>query len=417
MGGCPVHFDPLAPEQLADPYPIYARLREESPVFHDVGHDLWVVTRYGDVQTVVRDPDTYSSENAVRTSVRPFPEPVRAVLARGWPLSPTLTDSDGDVHRRLRLLVSKAFTPKRIAAMEDRIRATTDELIDAFADDGHGDIIEKFAWHLPMIAITDILDVPREDVPRLHGWSYNWLRLLQATDPVADLVAYAEDVVAMQTYFMTALRERSGKGGTDFLSELLGARVAGGEPLTLVEAMRVPMNLIIAGHVTVTRTIGNGITTLLAHPDQLRAVLDDPALVPTMVEEILRYESPAQGLFRTVRTDTTLGGVDIPAGAHVMVHWGSANRDESAFDHPDTFDVSRDSMATHVAFGKGLHACLGAPLARLQLKIALPRLFQRLPGLRIAGGADSAVRDTIFFARGFTKLELEWDAPGPVSAA
>lgn len=416
MNGCPVHFDPLSPAQLKNPYPVYARLRHESPVFYDEEHDLWVVARYDDVQTVVRDPATYSSENAVRTSVKPFPQPVQEALAKGWPLGPTLTDSDGDVHRRLRLLVSKAFTPKRIAAMEDKLREATDELIDGFAADGRTDIIARFGWYLPMIAITDIIDAPREDVAKLHTWSYNWLRLLQATDSVGELVSYAEDVVAMQHYFMDALKLRVGSDGTDFMSELLRARVAGSEPLDLVEAMRVPMNLIIAGHVTVTRAIGNAITTLLDHPDQLAAVRADRTLVPTMVEEIIRYESPAQGLFRTVRAETQLGGVTIPAGARVMVHWGSANRDESAFDKPDAFDVARDSMSTHVGFGKGLHTCLGAPLARLQLRIAIPRLFERLPELKVAEGDDSAVRDTIFFARGYKKLEVAWNAEKAVAA-
>lgn len=409
MTGCPIHFDPLSPEQLADPYPLYARMRREAPVFYDETHDIWVVTRYDDVLTVVRDPDTYSSENAVRASVKPLPGPVLDVLATGWPLTPTLTDSDGEVHRRLRLLISKAFTPKRVAAMEGRIRETVDALIDEFAGDGRADIIERFAWNLPLFTITDILNVPREDVPTLHRWSISWLRIMQATDSVEELVACAEDVVAMQRYFMDALEARAGKTGDDFMSSLLNARVTRGEPLTIEEAMRVMVNLILAGHVTVTRSIGNGLTTLLAHPDQLRAVLRDPALVPTMVEEIVRYESPAQGLFRTVRKDTVLNGVEIPAGAHLMVHWASANRDEQVFDAPDAFDVTRDSAATHLAFGKGIHACLGAPLARLQLQIALPRLFERLPNLRIAAGEDAAVRDTIFFARGFKKLEIEWD--------
>ncbi|MGI5490992.1 cytochrome P450 [Microtetraspora malaysiensis] len=405
----PVHFEPLSPEQLADPYPLYAKLRREAPVFYDEAHDLWVVTRYDDVLAVVRDTETFSSENAVRASVKPLPQPVLDVLATGWPLTPTLTDSDGKVHKRLRLLVSKAFTPKRIAAMEGQIRETVDALIDEFVDDGRADIIEKFAWNLPMFAITDILNVPREDVPALHRWSVSWLRIMQATDSVEELVVHAEDVVAMQRYFVNALEARVDQEGDDFMSNLLGARVADGEPLKLEEAMRVLVNLIIAGHVTVTRSIGNGLTTLLAHPDQLQVVLHDPTLIQAMAEEILRYESPAQGLFRTVRKDSVLNGVEIPAGARLMVHWASANRDEKAFDNPDTFDVTRESMATHVAFGRGIHTCLGAPLARLQLKIALPRLFERLPNLRVVVGEDTAVRDTIFFARGFKKLEIEWD--------
>lgn len=416
MPGCPVRFDPLSPAQLTDPYPLYSRMREECPVFHDAEHDLWIVTRYSDVMAVVKDPGTFSSENAVRASVRPLPVPVREALAQGWPLSPTLTDSDGDVHRRLRLLVAQAFTPKRVQALEGPVRRTIDELIDGFAGDGRADIVERFGWHLPLIAITDILGVPRADVPALHRWSYNWLRLMQATDPVGDLVGYAEDVVAMQRYFMRLLRGREGSGGSDLMSGLLTARTAGGESLTLVEAMRVPMNLIIAGHVTVTRAIGNGLATLLANPGQLRALRGDPALAPSVVEEILRYESPAQGLFRTVRRETTLGGVPIPAGARIMVHWGSANRDEDIFPAAADFDVTRDSIATHLAFGKGIHACIGAPLARLQLKLALPRLLERLPNLRLADQADAAERDTIFFARGFRKLMLEWDVPAGTAA-
>ncbi|SNR56969.1 Cytochrome P450 [Actinomadura mexicana] len=407
---CPVHFDPLSPEQLADPYPLYSRMRAECPVFYAQEHDLWIVTRHEDVLAVVRDTKTFSSENAVRASVRPLPAPALAVLAEGWPLSPTLTDSDGDVHRRLRLLVSKAFTPRRIQEMEGPVRRMTDELIDGFAAEGRADIIERFAWHLPLAAIADILGVPRKDVPLLHRWSYSWLRLMQATDPPEELMACASDVVSMQRYFMEELRRREREGGSDLMAELLTARIAGREPLTTVEAMRVPMNLIIAGHVTVTRAIGNGLTTLLAAPEQLEAVRRDPDLIPTMVEEILRFESPAQGLFRTVREDTVLGGVALPAGARVMVHWGSGNRDQSVFPDPDAFDVTRDSATTHLAFGKGVHACLGAPLARLQLKIAIPRLLERLPGLRLAHGADAAVRDTIFFARGFKKLTLVWDA-------
>ncbi|MEO3856674.1 hypothetical protein [Acrocarpospora sp. B8E8] len=199
-------------------------------------------------------------------------------------MSPTLTDSDGQVHRRLRLLVSKAFTPKRVAELEGRIRENVDALIDEFADDGRADIIERFAWNLPMFTLTDMLGIPRADIPTLHRWSVSWLRILQATDSVEELVICARDVVTMQRYFMD---EFQGRVGEDLMSSLLDARVAGDEPIRHEEA------------------------------------------------------------------------------------------------------------------------------ARLQLKIALPRLFERLPNLRMAAGADTAVRDTIFFARGFKRLEIEWDVQAP----
>ncbi|MEO3776509.1 cytochrome P450 [Micromonospora sp. B11E3] len=402
---CPLRFDPLAPEQLRDPYPLYTRLRAEQPVFYSAEHEMWIVTRYDDVLEVLRDHRTYSSANAVQASVKPPPPEVLAVMQEGWPLRPTLTESDEPVHRRLRAPVSRVFTPKRVADLEPRLRAATDELIDSFVADGRADVIEKFGWPLPLVAIGDILGVPREDIPMLHRWSYNWLRLLQPTDPVERRVGYARDVVAMQRYFMAALEERAARPTDDLMSGLLAAS---GDELTMVEMMRVPMNLVIAGHVTVTRAIGNGLVALLNHPDQLDRVRRDPTLVDTMVEEILRYESPAQGLFRTVTEETELGGVRLPVGARLMVHFGSANRD-TVFDDADAFDVTRDSANRHLAFGKGIHACVGAPLARLELRIALPRLLDRLPNLRLAG-PDATERDVIFFARGFKRVEVAWDA-------
>ncbi|GAA2217780.1 cytochrome P450 [Micromonospora olivasterospora] len=366
---------------------------------------MWVVTRYDDVLEVLRDHRTFSSANAVQASVKPPPPEVLAVLREGWPLRPTLTESDEPVHRRLRAPVSRVFTPKRVADLDPRLRAATDELIDSFVADGHADVIERFGWPLPLVAIGDILGVPREDIPMLHRWSYNWLRLSQPTDPVERRVEYARDVVAMQRYFMAALEQRAACPTDDLMSGLLAAS---GDELTMVEMTRIPMNLIIAGHVTVTRAIGNGLVALLDHPDQLDRVRRDSALADTMVEEILRYENPAQGLFRAVTEETELGGVRLPVGARLMVHFGSANRD-AAFEDADAFDVTRDSANRHLAFGKGIHACIGAPLARLELRIALPRLLDRLPNLRLAG-PGATERDVIFFARGFRRVEMAWDA-------
>lgn len=411
MSGCPVHFDPLSPEQLADPYPTYAEMRKSAPVMFDPTHDLWIVSRYDDVAAVVRDTETYSSENAVRANTKPLPPEVQAILNTGWPLGPTITDSDGDAHRRLRLTVSRALTPRRMLESEESIRKNVDELIDNFQRGGltHTEIIDAFAWSLPMTTITDLLGVPRADVPKFHRWSVSWLRIMQATDDLDALKGFAQDVVDLQRYFMAIVDSPAGEDATTFAGSLLSARLPGKEPLTREEAMRMMTNVIIAGHVTVTRTIGNAIRVLLDHPEQLSALMAKPELAETMVEEVLRFESPAQGLFRTVTRDTELGGVAIPAGARVMVHWGSANRDDSAFEHPEVFDIERDSKATHVAFGKGIHACLGAPVARLQLQIAIPRLFERLPNLRIPETEGAAVRDSIFFARGFRSLEIEWD--------
>ncbi|HEX5595572.1 MAG TPA: cytochrome P450 [Micromonosporaceae bacterium] len=406
--GCPITFDPLSPEQLHDPYPLYERLRREQPVFYSPEHDLWIVTRYADVLTVLRDHKTYSSANAVQATMKPPPPEVAEVLRQGFPMRPTLTESDEPMHRRLRSRVSRVFTPKRVADLEPRLRQVTDELIDSFVADGRADIIERFGWPLPLVAIAEILGVPAEDTEQLHRWSYHWLRLLQATDPVEQQIEYARDVVAMQRYFMAALEERTARPTGDLMSALVNAE-QDTDPLDMVEAMRVPMNLVIAGHVTVTRAIGNTVVALLDNPDQLARLRRDPSLIDPMVEEGLRYESPAQGLFRTVVEETELAGVRLPAGARLMIHFGAANRDD-VFADPERFDITRDIANRHLAFGKGIHVCIGAPLARLELRIALPRLIERLPGLRLAG-PDATERDVIFFARGFRRVEVAWDAP------
>lgn len=407
---CPFHFDPLSPEQLADPYPVYARARAEQPIFYSSAHGFWVVTRYDDVVAVLRDHESFSSAAATRSApAAPHPE-VAAALAEGHPIGPTLTDSDEPVHRRLRGLVNRAFTHQRVAAHEPLVREAAAGLIDGFARDGHADLIERFAWPLPLVAIGAILGVPREDLEDLHRWSYDWLRLQQATDPIPEQVACARSVVAMQRYFLDALRERAARPRDDLMSGLLAAELEGAEPLSEVEAMRVPMNLVIAGHVTVTRAIGNAVVLLLEHPGRLEAMLSDRDLVATAVEEVLRMESPAQGLFRTTTRDVTVGGVELPAGARVMVHYGSANRDEAQFPDAGALDLHRENVLRHVAFGKGIHVCLGAPLARLELRIALPLLFERLPGLRLRA-RDPTERDTIFFARGFKHVHAEWEPP------
>lgn len=405
-----IAFDPLSPEQLADPYPVYARAREQEPVFYSEDHGVWVVTRYEDVAAVLKDHRTFSSVNAVSSTVGERPEEVREVLATGYPLSPTLTDSDEPVHGRLRGLVNRAFTHQRVAALEPFLLQTANNLIDTFAADGHAELIERFGWPFPLAAIAEILGVPQTDLPDLHRWSYDWLCLQQAADePIEDQVRYARSVVAMQRYFMEALEERTRNPTDDLMSALLVAHREGDEePLSMVEAMRVPMNLVIAGHVTVTRAIGNAVVLLLDHPDQLELMLSDPENVPGAIEEILRLESPAQGLFRTATQDTTVGGVDIPEGARLMVHYGSANRDEEVFEGAPEMNVCRAHLARHVAFGRGIHVCVGAPLARLELRLTMPLLFRRLPNLRLRGERPTE-RDTIFFARGFKHVHVEWD--------
>jgi cytochrome P450 len=383
---------------------VLARAREAQPVFYAPQFDLWVVTRYDDVLAVVKDHDTFSSAGALKSSPEPFPPEVEAVLAEGWPAMPYIIEVDPPLHERIRGLVTKAFTPKRIAELEPRIQAIAAELVDELAPLGRADVIERVAWPLPLRVLGELLGFPREDLAQLHEWGTDWL-LLQQPGTIEHRVQHARGLVELQRYMITALEDRAREPRDDLLGALMAARAESDDPLPLDAVAGLPLDLVVAGHVTVTRAIGSALALVFRHPE-LREHLLDPALAPLAIEEILRLESPAQGLFRVTTRPTEIGGVELPEGARVMVHFGSSNRDECVFADADRVDPERDGLGRHLAFGKGIHFCIGAPLARLELKTVLPLLLDRLPGLRPVGDFE---REPVFFARGFQRLVVEWD--------
>lgn len=404
---CPVRFDPLSPDQLEDPYPTYAALRDKSPVHYEPELDLWIVSRHSDVVTTALNTGDFSSEGSVQSTTQPYPAEVLSILDGGIGDMIWMTSSDDPDHRRVRSLVNKVFTPKRVRDMEPQIERYVHTLINGFVEEGETDIIESFAWPLPLWGLAEILGVPREHLGKLHQWSYEWLRLMQLTDPISDLVGYAHSFVELQHYVLAALEDRQAHPRDDLMTALLESSREVDPPLRLNQLAWVPMNLIIAGHVTVTRAIGSGLATLLGRPEELSKLQGaDEHAMTAAVEEILRYESPAQGLFRTVRRDVEIDGVMIPEGSKVMLHFGSANRDPKVFTEPEKFRPDRDDVRHHVAFGKGVHFCVGAPLARAELKHSFRGLLDRLPNLRRVGSGE---RDTIFFARGWSSLPLTWD--------
>jgi cytochrome P450 len=402
-----IEFDPTLPDQRENPFAVLELARTEQPVFHAPRFDLWVVTRHEDVLAVLKDHRAFSSEGALKSSPAPFPPEVQAVLAEGFPEMPYIIEVDPPLHDRIRGLVTKAFTPRRVAELQPRIAAISAQLIDAFASDGHTEIIESFAWPLPLRVLGELFGVQREDLEQLHRWGQDWL-LLQQELPLERRVEHARGLVRLQRYFVRAVQTRLEQRTDDLLGALVEAREQVDPPLSVVEIAGLPLDLMVAGHVTVTRAIGNTLHRLFGHP-ALREHLLDTGVAPKAIEEILRLESPAQGLFRIATRDVEVGGVILPAGARVMVHFASANRDECVFARPDAYEPGRDDIGKHLAFGKGIHFCIGAPLARLELGIALPMLLRRLPGLR--PGSEPGRREEVFFARGFRSLPVEWDVP------
>jgi cytochrome P450 len=401
-----IDFDPLDPAQQEDPFMLLGFARSERPVFHAPRFDLWVVTRYEDVLAVLKDHRTFSSAGALKSSPEPYAPEVRAVLEEGWPGMPFIIEIDPPLHDRIRGLVTKAFTPRRIAELEPRIEAIAAELLDGLAAERRVDVIDRFAWPLPLRVLGELLGLPREDLPRLHRWGTDWL-LLQQPGPVEERVENARGLVEMQRYFVGALEEREREPRDDLMGALMAVRPEIDPPLTIPEIAGLPLDLMVAGHVTVTRAVGSALVLAFRHAE-LRRHLLDPESAPHAIDEVLRLESPAQGLFRRTTREVEIGGVRLPEGARVMVHFGSANRDDAVFAEPDCLRPARDDLGKHLAFGKGIHFCIGAPLARLELRIALPLLLERLPGLRLAP-AETSEREQIFFARGFRRLVVEWD--------
>jgi len=406
---CPIHFDLLDPEQRRNPYPVLAQAREHEPVFFAEADGFWVVTRYDDVMRVLKDHETFSARDALRSSPVDLPVEVEKVLAEGWPEMPLIIDTDPPLHTRIRGLITRAFTPRRVAETEPWITSIASELIDGFATDGSGDLVERFAWPLPLRVMGRLLGLPTDDLGRLHTWSSDWLALHQRGSTVEEQLVWARSTVSLQAYFVDALERREREGGDDLMAALLTTARELDPPLPLEALLGVPFDLLIAGHVTVTRAIGNVVLLLLRESANAPALVGDNDLLAGAIEEILRLESPAQGLFRTTTREVDLGGATIPLGARVMVHYGSANRDDRVFEQAHRFDPRRPNASRHAAFGKGIHFCIGAPLARLELKVALPLLLERLPNLRLAGD-DAFAYEPIFFARGLSRLQVEWDA-------
>jgi cytochrome P450 len=402
-----VGFDPLAPAQRENPFDLLAAARRDEPVFYVPALKLWVVTRYDDVLTVLKDHETFSSSGALKSDSTPLPPEVAAVLAEGFREMPYIIEVDPPLHDRLRGLVVKGFTPRRITSLEPAIRRIVDELLAPLPPVGAMDVISAFAWLLPLRALGELLGLPREDLAQLHAWGLDWI-LVQQDGPLQKRIGHARGTVALQRYFLDAVGRRERAPTDDLIGALVAARNSIDPPLNDLEIAGLPLDLMVAGHVTVTRAIGSALHVMFSRP-QLRDELLDPEQAPRAIEEILRLESPAQGLFRTATRATELSGVAIPAGARIMAHFASANRDECVFANAATFDPDRPDLARHIAFGKGIHFCIGAPLARLELGIALPALLARLPGLRPSDGPR--VREPAFFARGFAELHVAW-GPG-----
>ena len=394
----------------ADTYATFARMREEDPVLCQPGLDgeipIWFVTRYDDAEAVLLDDERFVRDPRLALS-----QDELAAFDAGLPDSMAFIDSnmlnrDGDDHRRLRRLVSKAFTPRMIERLRPRIQEIADELIDRVSVAGEMELVSDFAFPLPITVIAELLGVPPANRDRFREWSDAMVRPALAATELERFGALMTDFVA---YLHVLFEERRSEPGEDLVSALVAVE-DGGDTLSEEELSSMDALLIVAGHETTVSLIGNATLALLRHPEQRAALARDPSLLPRAVEELIRYDGPVERtLNRWAALDVELRGRTIRRGDALIVILGAADRDPERFDDPGRLDLAAE-RERHLGFGRGSHFCLGAPLARLEAEIALGTLLGRLPGLRLAVPQGELRWRPVPLFRSLVALPVAWDA-------
>ncbi len=391
----------FTPGTLANPYSTYQKLRTTDPVHWDEGVRAWMLTRYDDVTALLRDQRLSNDRRELFT---------RMVAGTGLEqmyesAAHSMINSDAPRHTRLRGLVSKAFTPRAVEAMTDWIQKRVDELLDAVQPRGRMEFIADFAYPLPVTVIAGLMGVPLKDLAQFRKWSDDQSMLVSggpAVLPREALQQAMHSAQEMQAYFRQIIAQRKAHPQNDLFTAMIQAEEAG-DRLTENELLANLGLLLVAGHETTTNLLGNGLLALLQHPDQFEKLKADPSLAESAVEEMLRYHGSVQFIQRVARDDVLVGGKTIRKGQHVFLCVGAAAHDPEHFADPERFDITRKDNK-HITFGAGPHFCLGAPLARLESRIAIATLVRRLPNLRLEGGPLHFRNN--FNLRGLEKLSV-----------
>jgi cytochrome P450 len=385
-------------EKELNPFPYCKQMRKEQPVYHDPERGNWNIFRYKDVLWVLSDYETFSS---------------RFTGGQGGedePFSASMIATDPPKHRQLRSLVSQAFTPRAVNALQPRIKEIVKEYLDKVANAGEMDIIQDLGYPLPVIVIAEMMGIPSEDRAKFKEWSDNIVAMADLGGEV-DYSAFIgnQSIMEMSAYFMNMIEHRRENRGDDLISGLLKANIDG-ETLTIIEMLGFCALLLVAGNETTTNLIGNAMLTFAEHPEAWQKLRSDREMLPQAIEEVLRYRSPVQSMFRVTKREVEVAGTKIPARAPVVAWIGSANHDEEQYPDADIFQLERKPKG-HLAFGHGIHYCLGAPLARLEAEIALGEMLDRFEQIALKDG-ETVERVPSLLVYGLKNLHLTFANKG-----
>ncbi len=382
--------NPFDPEVLSCPYDFNRQLREESPVYQCPHTGVFFVSTYNLVIEVAKNEKLFSNKFAMVQAggEKERDEELYNIQKQGWPPVETMLTQDPPEQRRYRALCQKPFSARSVAKLQPYIEDLAHDLIDQFIDDGKCNWMNMFAVPMPVRMIAYILGVPITDLELFKEWSDAHIYQFAAGQCRDELLRTSQLVVDFQHYFAEKIEARKLQPTDDVLSDIVNSSADGEKPMDVAECLSVISQLLVAGNETTTGTFAEGMHLLATHPDQLQKVQEDPSLVPNMVEEMLRLSTPTTQMWRVATEDTSLNNVEIPAGATLMIKFGSANRDEMQFAQGDVFDVCRDNLKTQIAFGQGVHHCLGAPLARQELLISWKAILERMTNFQLPPGEE-----------------------------
>jgi len=403
---------PMNPEVLACPHEFNERLRSEAPVYRCPHTGIVFVSDYDTVTRIAKDHATFSNRFglAMRSDDQEVDPRLIEIQKRGYPNVDTMLTQDPPVHRRYRGLVNQAFTARRVATLDPYIEKLCNDLIDGFIDKGECDFVEAFAERVPLTVIADQLGVPLSDYELFKSWSDAFVAQLSRMATPDEEVEAAKLILDYQMYFAKKLEERREDPQDDIISDIVHAKFEDELPLDTPEMLSIIQQLLVAGNETTTHSIAEAVLLLIRFPEQHAKLKADPSLIPHLVEEVLRLATPTANMWRVATRDTQIGDLPVEAGTMIQIRFSSANRDEAQFPEPHTFDVSRDNVRSNIAFGHGVHMCVGANLARKEMEVAFRVLLERLDNFELACDESELFYPPNVLLRGLARLPIRFTA-------